>query len=113
MYSGIFYRVVVVRTDVSENISLPSSEFFTVTGFLTVDQPLHTGILCMVDEHSLLGCFHGAISYRCFLGLCTDVSESVSFPFSGFLRVTGPHSCVTVESLLISLCTEGYYVCKI
>jgi hypothetical protein len=39
-----------------------------------------------------------------------DVSENTSPPSSGFLIVIGPHSCVTVESLLISLSTEGHYV---
>jgi hypothetical protein len=40
----------------------------------------------------------------------TDVSEIISLPSSGFIRVIGFHSCVTVESLLISLPIEGYYV---
>jgi hypothetical protein len=39
----------------------------------------------------------------------TDISEKIS-PSSGFLRVIGPHSCVTVESLLVSLSIEGYSV---
>jgi hypothetical protein len=35
--------------------------------------------------------------------VATDISENISPPSSWFLRVIGPHSCVTVESLLISL----------
>jgi hypothetical protein len=40
----------------------------------------------------------------------TAVSENISPLSSGFLRAIGPHSCVTVASLFISLPTEGYYV---
>jgi hypothetical protein len=54
---------------------------------------------------------------RCLLGLCiavalvrTDVSEKISSPSSEFHRLLGPHSCVTMEPLLISLSIEGYYV---
>jgi hypothetical protein len=36
-----------------------------------------------------------------------DVSETASSSSSGFLRVVRFHSCVTMESLLISLSTEG------
>jgi hypothetical protein len=39
----------------------------------------------------------------------TDVSEKVSSPSSGFLRVMIRfHSLVTVESLLLNLCIEGW-----
>jgi hypothetical protein len=38
----------------------------------------------------------------------TDVSENISPPSSGFLRVIGAHSCGTVQSLLIILSTDGY-----
>jgi hypothetical protein len=40
----------------------------------------------------------------------TEVSENVSSPSSGFLMVKGFHSCVTVESLLPILSTEGHYL---
>jgi hypothetical protein len=40
----------------------------------------------------------------------TNVLENISHPSTGFLRVLGLHSCVTMESLLISLSTEEYYV---
>jgi hypothetical protein len=40
----------------------------------------------------------------------TAVSENISPPSSGFLRVKGLHSCVTMEWFLISLSIEGYYV---
>jgi hypothetical protein len=40
----------------------------------------------------------------------TNVSENISPPSSGFLRVRGFHSCVTMESLLINLSRDGYYV---
>jgi hypothetical protein len=40
----------------------------------------------------------------------TDVSEDISLPSSRSLRVLVLHSCVTVESLLISLPIEGHYV---
>jgi hypothetical protein len=40
----------------------------------------------------------------------TDISGNITPPSSGFLRVRGLHSCVTVESLLINLSTKGYYV---
>jgi hypothetical protein len=40
----------------------------------------------------------------------TNVLENIPPLSSGFLRVIGLHSCVTVESLLISLSIEGYYV---
>jgi hypothetical protein len=45
---------------------------------IIVDQPLHRGILIMVEEHCLLGCFHGGISYRCLLGLlpCTKSQKA-------------------------------------
>jgi hypothetical protein len=36
------------------------------------------------------------------------VSENTSPPSSRFLRAKGFHSCVTVQSLLISLSIEGY-----
>jgi hypothetical protein len=42
--------------------------------------------------------------------LRTDVLENMWPLSSGFLRVIGLHSCVTVESLFISLPIEGYYV---
>jgi hypothetical protein len=40
----------------------------------------------------------------------TDVSENILPSSSGFLRVIGPHSCVTVESLSITISIQGYYV---
>jgi hypothetical protein len=40
----------------------------------------------------------------------TDVSEHILPPSSNFIKVMGFHSCVTVESLLISLSIEGYYI---
>jgi hypothetical protein len=43
--------------------------------------------------------------YRVALGK-TDVSENMSPLSSGFLVVKGFHSCVTVETLFISLSTE-------
>jgi hypothetical protein len=45
----------------------------------------------MVEEHSLLGRFHGGINYMCILGLCivrTDVSENISPPSSRSLRAS-------------------------
>jgi hypothetical protein len=47
--------------------------------------------------------------YRVALVL-TDVSENISPPSSGFLSVRGPSSCITVESLVISLFIEGFQV---
>jgi hypothetical protein len=38
------------------------------------------------------------------------VSENISPPSSGSFGVIGVHSCVTVESLFISLSLQGYYV---
>jgi hypothetical protein len=35
----------------------------------TVDQSLHRGILCMGEEHCLLGCFQGTIIDGFYLGL--------------------------------------------
>jgi hypothetical protein len=40
----------------------------------------------------------------------TDVSENMSPPSSGFLKVIGFHSCVNVESLLVNFSIEVYYV---
>jgi hypothetical protein len=40
----------------------------------------------------------------------TDVSENISLPSSGSLKVIGFHSCITVESLLIILSIEGHYL---
>jgi hypothetical protein len=54
MSSGTLYCVALVRADVSQKISPPSLLFFTVLGFqsccrgITVDQPLHKGLLCMM-----------------------------------------------------------------
>jgi hypothetical protein len=39
-----------------------------------------------------------------------DVSENISPPHSGFLTVIVHHNCITVESLLISLPIERYYL---
>jgi hypothetical protein len=45
------------------------------------------------------------------VGLVTsDVSENIPPPSSRFLMVVIFHSCVAVESLLVSLSIEGYYV---
>jgi hypothetical protein len=70
MSSGTLYHLVLIRTDVSENISPPSSGFLTVTALDScvtmesqADQPLHRGILCIVEEHCLLECVHGGINY--------------------------------------------------
>jgi hypothetical protein len=71
MSSGTLYRVPLVSTDSSENISLPSSEFLRVIGFhscyrgITVDQRLHKDILIVVEEHGLQGRYHGGINYTC------------------------------------------------
>jgi hypothetical protein len=43
----------------------------------------------------------------------TDVSENISPLSSGILRVIGFHSCVMVETLLISLIPENYLWSKI
>jgi hypothetical protein len=40
----------------------------------------------------------------------TDFSENMSPSSSGFFRVIGFHTCITVESLIISLSIERYYV---
>jgi hypothetical protein len=40
----------------------------------------------------------------------TNVSKNILSPSSGFFRVIGFHSCDTVESLLIGLSIEGYYL---
>jgi hypothetical protein len=40
----------------------------------------------------------------------TDVSENISPPSSGFLKVLRSHIYVTMESLLMSLSIEGYCV---
>jgi hypothetical protein len=55
MPTGTLYRIDLVRTDVSENISALSSWFLRAIGFqlycgITVVQPLHRGILFMVEE---------------------------------------------------------------
>jgi hypothetical protein len=39
-----------------------------------------------------------------------DVSENASPLSSGFFRMLGFNSCVDMESLLISLCIERYYL---
>jgi hypothetical protein len=39
-----------------------------------------------------------------------DILKKISPPSSGVLRVIRFHSCVTVESLLISLSIERHYV---
>jgi hypothetical protein len=67
MPSGTVYHVAVVQTDVLENTSPPSSGFLRSDRIpqlcyhgIAVDQPHHKGILIMVKEHCLLGCFHGS-----------------------------------------------------
>jgi hypothetical protein len=40
----------------------------------------------------------------------TDDSENISLPSSGFFRMIGLHTCVTVESVLINISIEGHYV---
>jgi hypothetical protein len=40
----------------------------------------------------------------------TDVSENVSSPSSVFFGITGFHSCVAMESLLLNLTIEGCYL---
>jgi hypothetical protein len=120
------YHVVIVLIDVSEDISPPSSGLLRVIGFhdcITVERLLtsflHTRILSMVEEHCLLRSFHGGINYRYPLTLCDFVPCSSSSnrcfgehiaPSSGFLTVIELHNCVTLESLLIDLSIEGYYV---
>jgi hypothetical protein len=60
MPSGVLHRVAVVRIDVSNTISPPSSVFFRVIAlhsFVTVEGLLispHRGILCRAEEHCLL-----------------------------------------------------------
>jgi hypothetical protein len=47
----------------------------------------------------------------CFVAVVrSNVSENILPPSSGFLKVTGLRSYVTMESLLISLSIERYYV---
>jgi hypothetical protein len=40
----------------------------------------------------------------------TNVSENISPPSSGFLRVIGLHNCVTLESMFVSPSIEAYYI---
>jgi hypothetical protein len=58
------YRVALVRFDVSETISPPSSWFLGVIGFHVCYHgiTLHRRILLVVEEHYLLGCFHCGIN---------------------------------------------------
>jgi hypothetical protein len=68
-----------------------------------VEEHLSSGVLS--QRHQLqtsAGTLHSVPLVR------TDVSENVSPPSSGFLRVTGIHSCITVASLLISLSSLVY-----
>jgi hypothetical protein len=90
MPSGTLYSVSQVRTDVSENISKSRRQNTLTDHFRHVQMPFDT--------------LYSVAQVR------TDVSENISSPSSGFLRVIGSHSCVTVESLLISLSIDGYYV---
>jgi hypothetical protein len=46
--------------------------------------------------------------YRAAL-ITTDVSENISPPSSGILKVKEFHSCGTMEALLVSLSIGGYY----
>jgi hypothetical protein len=39
----------------------------------------------------------------------TDFSENVLFPSSGILRLIGFHSCIAMETLLLSRSIEEYY----
>jgi hypothetical protein len=39
----------------------------------------------------------------------TDVSENELSPFPEVLRLIGSHSCITVETLLLSVSIEGRY----
>jgi hypothetical protein len=72
MPSGILCRVALVITDVSENISPPSSAILMVIGFhscVTFEVLLIS--LSIEEYYCILGCFDGSINYRCLLGLCT------------------------------------------
>jgi hypothetical protein len=79
--SETLYRVALVRTDVSENVSSPTSGLLRVIPQLccrgiAVNQPPHRGTLCRVEEHCLLRCFHKmrfGTSYRVAL-VRTDAS---------------------------------------
>jgi hypothetical protein len=55
---------------------------------ITIDQPLHRGILFMVEEHCLLGRFHGGINFGTLYPIAlvrTDVLENIHLRFQGSL----------------------------
>jgi hypothetical protein len=94
MPSGKLYRVPVVRTDVSENISLPSSGFFRVIGFHNCVSVEFLLIGLSTEEYYLckIWGFHGGDWRMVSSGLLrrvaivrTDVSEE---PDASFIRVT-------------------------
>jgi hypothetical protein len=78
MRSGTVYRVVRVRTDVSENISPPSSWFLRVMCFqscvtvesLLIGLPVE-GYYAGSKKTAFWDALTAVINYRCVLGLCT------------------------------------------
>jgi hypothetical protein len=51
----------------------------TPCGYLRTDVSQRARLLFMVEEHCILGCFHGGISYRCLLGQTNKQTNSVAF----------------------------------
>jgi hypothetical protein len=122
MSSGTLYRVAQVRTNVSENISSPSSGFLKVITFHSC-VIMESLLVSISVEESYVGS-KNTVFWDVFTAVSvtdvfwdfvnsvvpvrTDDSKNISPPSSGFFRETGPHSCVAVGSLLISFSLEEH-----
>jgi hypothetical protein len=84
-------------------IALLLHDFSTILKIIKVQRTLSSGTL-MLDD----GVMSSAALY-CVALFQTDVLENVQSPSSGVLMLIGFHSCITVETLLLSLSTEGHY----
>jgi hypothetical protein len=96
MTCGTSNRVGLVRTDVSEKVSYPSG-FLRLIGLhslcyrgMTVDRLCIEGYYVGSKNTVLLWSVSGTL-YRVAL-VRNGVSENISPPTSGFLRMIGPHN---------------------
>jgi hypothetical protein len=114
------YHLALDGTDVSENISPPSLGFLRVIGFhsyVTMEPLL---ISLSIEEYyigsknTVFGVF--SRKYQLYMSsgtlyhvalVRTNISENILPPSAGFLGVIAFHSCVTMESLLISFSIDS------